>query len=181
MPLAAADGWAIAPSGTIFLVRSGKYRVEVLPPGGPPHAGAPVIYTPVKIGEAERKEYAADQARSGAINIGVENRNGEQTFSLSRGRPQGDGGPDASAFPASKPPFDPSQLFVDGKERLWVRRYQPAGRPALYDIFNNQGTLVASVQLPASRLVVGMGATSLYVAHVNDDDLQQLERYALPL
>ncbi len=181
VPLAAADGWAIAPSGTIFLVRSGKYRVEVLPPGGPPHAGAPVIYTPVKIGEAERKEYAADQARSGAINIGVENRNGEQTFSLSRGRPQGDGGPDASAFPASKPPFDPSQLFVDGKERLWVRRYQPAGRPALYDIFNNQGTLVASVQLPASRLVVGMGATSLYVAHVNDDDLQQLERYALPL
>ena len=62
-----------------------------------------------------------------------------------------------------------------------MRRYQSAGRPALYDIFNNQGTLVASVQLPASRLVVGMGATSLYVAHVNDDDLQQLERYSLPL
>ncbi|MEO5799334.1 MAG: hypothetical protein ABIZ70_14920 [Gemmatimonadales bacterium] len=181
VPLAAADGWAVSQSGTVFLVRSGTYRVEVIPRGGARRAGAPVAYTPVKIGEAERKEYSADLGRSGQINIGVENRNGEQTFSLSRGRPRGDDGPEASSFPAAKPPFDPSQLFVDGKERLWVRRYQPAGRTALYDVFNDQGALVSSIRLPAGRIVVGMGATSVYVAHINDDDLQLLERYPLPL
>lgn len=181
VPLSAADGWAVSPAGALFLVRTAPYRVEVYPRTGARRVGPAVPYTPVKIGEAERKEYAADVARTGSINIGVENRNGEQTFSLTRGRAQDDKGPDASLFPPNKPPFDAGQLFVDAKERLWVRRYQPAGRPALFDLFNDQGALIGSVRLPADRIVVGMGAASVYVAHINGDDLQLLERYALPL
>lgn len=181
VPLSAADGWAVSPAGALFVVRAGSYRVEVYPRNGTRRVGPAVQYTPVKIGEAERKEYSADLARTGSINIGVENRNGEQSFTMSRGRPRDESGPDASLFPATKPPFDAGQIFVDAKERVWVRRYQPAGRPALYDIFNDQGVLVSSVRLPANRIVVGVGATSLYVAHINDDDLQLLERYALPL
>ncbi|MEP6591478.1 MAG: hypothetical protein ABJC19_09870 [Gemmatimonadota bacterium] len=181
VPLAAADGWAVATSGTIYLVRSGSYHVETVSRQGARRVGANVVYSPVKIGEAERKEYAADVTRSGMINVGVENRNGEQTFTLGRGRPRDDEAPAASLFPATKPAFDPAQLFVDGKDRLWVRRYQPAGRAALYDVFNDQGALLASVRLPASRIVVGMGATSVYVAHITEDDLQRLERYPLPL
>ncbi len=181
VPLAASDGWAVAPSGTVYIVRAGNYHVEVVPRQGARKIGAAVAYQPVKIGEAERKEFSADAGRSGAINISVENRNGEQTFAMGRGRAQDDAGPPASLFPPTKPPFDPGQLFVDGKGRLWARRYQPAGRPALYDVFNDQGALVASVRLPASRQIVGMGAASVYVAAIDEDDLQRLERYALPL
>ena len=55
VPLAAADGWAVSANGTVFLVRAGTYRVEVISPSGVHKLGAQVAYTPVRIGDAEKK------------------------------------------------------------------------------------------------------------------------------
>lgn len=185
IPWAPADGWAVAPSGLLYLVRVSDYHVEVVPAQGAKRIGAPVPFAPVKIGTAEKEEYADGAARGGALSVSIENRNGEQSVAMARGK-SGPGGPgggslDDLPWPDAKPAFDPGQLWVDAKERLWVRRHQPAGRPALYDVFDERGARIASVRLPARRTIVGMGAHSVYVASYDDDDLQQLERYALPL
>jgi hypothetical protein len=180
IPLSPADGFAVAPSGLVYLVRAGDYHVEVIPREGAPRRGPRVPFTPVRLGAAERTEWQEAQAMNGGLQIGMENRNGEISVRMSRGRTPAAADEDLP-WPETKPAFDPGQVWVDGRDRLWVRRHQAAGRPPLYDVFNDRGVLVGSVVLPERRLVVGMGATSVYVVRVTEDDLQMLERYPLPL
>jgi hypothetical protein len=63
---------------------------------------------------------------------------------------------------------------------LWVRRSQPQGAPALYDVFDAQGRLVRQVALGKDMRIVGFGATSVYVARTDEDDLQYLLRFRRP-
>lgn len=182
MPYAPADGWAAAPSGRIYLVRADDYHVEVINPDGSRVKGQPVRHTPVRIGAAEREEYAAGVRRGGGLSVEMQIRNGEPSMRLSRGRPaQGTDVTVAENFPAVKPAFEPGDLWVDSRERLWVRRHQAAGQAPLYDVFDGRGSLVGSVRLPASRRIVGMGNGNVYVGRSDEDDLMYLERHALPL
>lgn len=179
VPLAPSDGWAASPAGRVFVVRAADYRVEVTQPDGSITRGAPVRWSPVRVTDKDKEEWRSELQRGGGIAVNMENRNGQLSMSLSRGRMP----PDATRadnFPEVKPPFDPAEVFVDGKERLWVRRHQPAGSVALYDVFDERGSLMMSVRLGASRQVAGMGANSVYVVRYDEDDLQHLERYALP-
>ena len=180
VPLSPSDGWAVSGSGTVYVARSGDYRVEVMAAGGARRTGNPVSYRAVPIGQAEREEYAQEQARNGAIGMRVEVVNGERTVSLSRNRPRGAPSADL-AWPRQKPPFAAGSLRVDRTGRVWVRRHQAAGVPALYDVFDAQGAHVGSVRFPADRVLVGFGASGLYAAYLDDVDLHHLERYALPL
>lgn len=179
VPLGPADGWAVSSSGVAYLVRVAPYRVEVLPATGARLRGPEVPYTPVRIGEAEKKEYGEASGRGGGLGMRTENNNGEVTMSLSRGRGQVDAWK-TMQFPATKPPFDPSQLHVDPTDRLWVRRHTAAGQPATYDVFSPAGVRVAVVRFPAGRRLLGFGARELYAIHYDEDDLQYLERYPVP-
>jgi hypothetical protein len=180
VPLAPADGFAVAPSGRVFLVRVADYHVDVINPDGSRVSGPRIPFTPVRITAADRAEFAASMRSGGALAVNMEIRNGEPSLSLNRGRLPDDA-PIGTNFPATKPAFDPADLWVDGRGRLWVRRYQAAGQAALYDVFSERGTLMGSVRLPTKSRVTGMGTASVYVARLDDDDLQHLERYALPL
>jgi hypothetical protein len=180
VPLSPSDGWAVSRSGTVYIARSGDYHIEVIAAGGGRRSGDAVSYRPVSIGSAEREEYAEEQARNGAVAMSVQVVNGERSVSLSRNRPQG-APPADLAWPRQKPPFEANSLRVDRTGRVWVRRSQSAGTPALYDVFDAQGAHVGSVRFPADRVLVGFGANALYAAHADDVDLHHLERYALPL
>jgi hypothetical protein len=179
VPLAPADGFAVASTGRIFVVRAATYQVEVLSPDGSRVVGPVNPYTPVRITEADREEFAANLRSGGALAVSMELRNGEASLGLSRGRLP-DGAQVGTNFPATKPAFDPGDLWVDGRGRLWVRRHQPAGAAPLYDLFNERGTLVGSVRMPPRTRVAGMGASSVYASRTDENDLQHLERYALP-
>ena len=179
VPLSPQDGWAVRPDGTVYLIRAGDYRVDVLRPDGTLRRGAPVATRPVPITTAEKEEYVADQQRSGGISIGIEMNNGQRSVSMNRGR-AGRSAIDGLPWPEAKPAFNAGSIWVDGKGRLWVNRYQRADAPWRYDIFDANGGLVATTVLPPGRRVVGMGAASVYLARFDDDDLQYLERYALP-
>ena len=180
VPLGASDGWSVSPSGRIYLVRASDYHVDVINPDGTRATGARVPFTPVRIGTEEKQEYASSMRRGGALSVQMENRNGEASLSLGRGQLPDDA-PLGTNFPATKPPFDPGDIWVDARERLWVRRHGAANQPALYDVFNERGTLVGSVRFPAGRRMAGMGNGVVYVARADEDDLMYLERYALPL
>jgi hypothetical protein len=179
IPLSPADGWAVSRSGLLFVVRAGDYHVEVITPTGAVVRGTPVGYQPVPITEPEKAEYLVESRRQGGLSIGVENNNGQMTFSLGRGAPRSDQTRELP-WPEVKPPFNPNDLWVDGLERLWVRRHQAANQPPRYDIFTPSGERMATVTLGANRRVVGMGEGTVYVARNDDDDLQYLERYQLP-
>jgi hypothetical protein len=56
-----------------------------------------------------------------------------------------------------------------------------AAQPNHYDVFGSDGRLLASLSLPRNRRIAGFGARSLYVVHYDNDGLQTLERYSMPL
>lgn len=180
IPLGAQDGWAVASNGMLYIVRAPGYRIDAVAPGGARVTGQSVSFSPVRITDAEKTEWIEEAARSGAISIGIESNGSEQSFSLARQRAVDDR-IRAMTFPATKPPFDAGQLFVDTKDRLWVRRHEAAGRVAAYDVFDARGNRVAVVRLPAGRSIVGFGARGVYLRHVDEDDLMHLERYVVPV
>jgi hypothetical protein len=179
VPFSPEDGWAVRPDGAVYVVRAGDYHVEVIYPGGRTQRGAPVATRPVPITTAEKEDFVAEWQRSGGISIGVEVNNGQRSVALSRAR-GGRSAIDGLPWPEAKPPFDAGSIWVDADGRLWVHRNQPAGRPWLYDVFDTAGGHVASVRLPAGRRIAGMGTRGVYLARFDEDDLQYLERYALP-
>lgn len=180
VPLGASDGWAVTSSGRVYVVRAADYHVDVINPDGSRVSGTRVSFTPVRIGTAEKEEFAAAMRRGGALSVQMENRNGETSLSLGRGQLP-PGAELGTNFPPTMPPFNAGDLWVDSRDRLWVRRSQPAGQAPLYDVFNERGTLMGSVRFTAGRRIAGMGNGVVFVARSDDDDLQYLERYALPL
>ena len=82
-------------------------------------------------------------------------------------------------WPEFLPPFVGTSVFAPNG-LLWVPRATAAGRPPLFDIINGRGVLVERVELPARTKLVGFGANSIYVVRLDEDDLQYLQRHALP-
>jgi hypothetical protein len=84
-----------------------------------------------------------------------------------------------SSWPEFLPPYNGSAMFApDGL--LWIPRLTAAGRPPLYDIIDGRGALRERVELPPRTKLVGFGVNSLFLVRMDADDLQYLQRYALP-
>ncbi len=179
VPLAAADGWAVADDGAVAVVRSGDYRVDWYR-GGSLTRGRSLDVPRVPIGRAEREEWAAEQQRNGGLGVAVSVENGQVSVSMARRSGQQPGDLSALPWPEAKPPFVAGSARVDGLGRVWVQRSQPAGTRALYDVFDSQGGHLAAVRFPGGRRLVGFGALGLYAVEVGAFDLLTLERYALP-
>lgn len=181
VPLAGGDGWAVGATGAVALARVGDYRVDWTQPDGTMRRGTAVRYDRVRVGSAEKKEWAQQQQLSGGVGMQVEDNNGRVSVSFARNRPGQSPETDGLKWPDFKPPFDNATLVVDRAGRVWVQRHLVAGRAPQYDVFGPDGVLTATVSFPANRRLVGFGAAGLYAIAVDDDGLQTLERYALPL
>ncbi|MEZ4424620.1 MAG: hypothetical protein R3E98_14520 [Gemmatimonadota bacterium] len=180
IPLAAADGWAVARDGRVAFVRSGStWHVEWVGAGAGPVTGPPVRYQPVRIGTAEKREWVETAAqRGGGVGISVEMDNGSVRTSFARG-----GGSrsaiDDYTWPETKPAFEPGDIQVDPQGRVWVRLHREAGEAPLYAIVDANGRPLGEVELEPDRRLIGFGDGTAYVVHVDDMDLQYLERYRL--
>ena len=64
---------------------------------------------------------------------------------------------------------------------VWVLRTRSAGdKTPVYDVFDKTGALVKKASLNPNSRVVGFGNGTVYVARIDDDDLQFLQRYKRP-
>lgn len=183
-PLSSRDAWAVAPDGRVALVSVTDYHVEWHEANGRRVVGKPVPFRPVPVRQADKEEYQADAATSG-LSMSVEDRNGQVSASFRRGGPPGGRAPDGRSalgdleWPSVKPPFNPAGVRVSSDGDLWVERYVPAGAPRQYDVFGSDANLKLRVTLPAGRRLVALGQGVVYTRHLDNDDLQYLERYAV--
>jgi hypothetical protein len=83
-------------------------------------------------------------------------------------------------WPKLLPPFLPDAVWFASDGRLWVRRTTAAGAPPSFDLIDRAGAVVTRLQLPPRTRVVGFGRNTVYLARIDDDDLEYLERYRLP-
>jgi hypothetical protein len=169
-PYSPDDGWAVTPDGRIALARATGYHVEWVAPGGRRTAGPSLPYEPVKIGKAEKEQWA-DQRAKGAVMI-MRTPQGSQTMRAPKPNI------DEQDWPETKPPFEAQGVFATPEGEIWIRVSQPADAKApVFDVVDAAGRLVKRVQLPDGRRLVGFGKGTLYAAQTDADDLEWLERY----
>ena len=162
-PFSAEDAWLPFADGAIALVRVQDYHVDWILPDGRRIAGAPIAFTPVRVTDRDRSDFAS--ARGG----GSGTKGG--------GAPPA---PPALDWPEVKPPFAGADAFAGSDGRVWIRRYGEAGAKATrYDVIDRRGVIVARVDVPNEGRVVGFGARSVYVVRKDADDLQYLQRFGL--
>jgi len=179
-PLSPRDDWAVAQDGRVAVVSAADYSVTWIHPDGHEMTGPANDYRPVRVGEAERELWSGAMMRSG-LSVGMQMSGaGERSVSLTRG---GGGGPrspfDSADWPDVAPAFRYGGAVVAPNGDLWVERYVPSGDDPLYDVFDEQGQKRGELRLPAGRQVVGFGNGTVYLARIDQDDLQWLERYRL--
>lgn len=174
-PFSPTDDWGVTPDGRVGVARVGDYHVEWL--GAAPVVGRPVPYARVPVSKADKDAYARraqDQRGRFAVTDG-----GPGPRSGGGAPPSAPKLPDPE-WPEFKPPFASNGVLASPDGRLWVQRSQPANAAALYDVFDGAGRLVKQVRLAPNSRVVGFGASSVYVAYTDDDELQHLQRFRRP-
>ena len=184
IPLSPQDAWGVASDGSIVLARSADYHIDWIGTDGSVVSGSPVPFETITIGTDEKREWARSQAETGGgISIAVEVNNGALTTRFGRGGGGRDEDEDLDqyAWPESKPPFYGTRITVDPENRAWVRRHVDAGEPTTYDVFDRAGERIATFELPYRSRVVAFGALGVYVASLDEYDLNYLHRYAMPM
>lgn len=179
VPFGGGDTWGVATDGSLFIARSGDYRVEYHRAAGSVRAGPPMDVRRVGIGTDEKLEWIDESARNGGVGVSVEVENGRRQVSMGRSTGQR-AELDSYDWPEAKPPFENARIRIDSGGNGWVRRSLPAGEPPLYDVFDTQGRHVKSVRFPESRTLLGFGDGLLYAARTDEFDQQFLERYDVP-
>jgi hypothetical protein len=58
-----------------------------------------------------------------------------------------------------------------------VSRHVASDAPPTYDVIDNSGKVVSRVVLPKRTRLVGFGNGTVYLARIDEDDLQYLQRY----
>jgi hypothetical protein len=173
------DQWAVAPDGRVAVVCPEPYRVLFLETGGARIEDPPIPYARIPVTDAEKNAWLKSMAQP--VAQVMTNVNGSKTIRYSPPAPQAR----PQEWPEFLPPFvagptlnGAARFSPDGM--LWIERSVAAKSLPLYDIVDRSGVLAYRVTLPPRSRVVGFGASAIYVAVFDDDDIQRLQRYRIP-
>jgi hypothetical protein len=173
-----AEAWDVAGDGRVARLTPSPYRVIWLD-AGKATPGPVQPYTPIKVTEADKALYKVNLAKAPRIQMTF---GGPGGGTRSSSTPQS-GPPQAEPeFSETMPPFTGRGAVLATPEgEAWVLRTRPASdKVPTYDVFDRTGALVKKVMLNPSSRVVGFGKGTVYVARIDDDDLQYLQRYKKP-
>ena len=181
-PYPARDGTAVLSDGRVVVVHATDYRVEILRDGRRVVEGPRVAYTPLAVGRDERDAFRDDAIRRPRGSITVSGANGKPLQGAERDAARREINIPDDAFPSRMSPIvDERATFVDPADRIWVARTWAASTTdRLFDVFNDRAELVARVTIRNRGRVVGFGKSSVYVVTPDDDDVEWIERYAMP-
>jgi hypothetical protein len=173
-PFGGADVLAVAPDGRLAIVHHEPYSVEFVNEAGQRSKGQPIKYDRIKVSEAHKQEWRERQKNT--FGMMMTNENGRRSASMMPNNnvqdPESWGG-------EYLPPFLNGQAVANFSNDgyLWVQRTGPAGQPPTFDVIDRAGNLATRVVLPKKARLLGFGNGAVYVARVDDDDLQYLTKY----
>jgi hypothetical protein len=178
------DAWVASPDGRIAVVRAEPYRVEWIPPAGPPVTGPVIRHEPVPITQAEKEVIASGAGGSrGRISVTM----GMVPAGAVAGSPPSALSPmrvDELLFAKVKSPVnlrDGRRPMLDERGMLWVERNQPAEvKGSVFDVFDGKGDLVDRIGLPLGSRLVGFDPQWVYTARGDADGFDHLQRFPLP-
>jgi hypothetical protein len=189
-PLAAEDAVAVAADGRVAIVRVRDYHLEWFDATRARTVGPAVSYEPIRVTSAEKRAFMDAQVVPGQITVNT--AGGDRSMPMPRppgatASPPRGGPPIPEPFaeenipwPAQKPPFLATGASIANDGRLWVLRTTAFDDVVpRYDVFDDSGRLTMRVELAKRTRLVGFGRGVVYVARLDDDDVQHLQRYRL--
>lgn len=167
------DHWVVSHDGRVAFVHPEPYRVDFVAANRSVVENPPIAYDRVRVDDALKKQFKEERERP-RMALVYGRGGGGSSMQMMPGRYT-----EPAEWPDYLPPYLSTSVFgPDGM--LWIPRATSAGRPPLYDIVDGRGRLSERVQLAPRTRLVGFGANSVYIVRLDDDDLQYLQRYALP-
>lgn len=168
------DIWGVFPDGRVLLLRANGYVPEIVMPNGQRRRAAALPYPRLPVTEADKRTMM-DSVRK-AIDEGIRQSAGMV--------PAGTQMPrfdlvEPDPWQTEKPPFTGDRVLVDSRGRAWVPVVDrtPGQR---YDLLNADGAIVDAIKLPPKVQLLGFGASGMYTALRDEDDLLVLRRHPLP-
>jgi hypothetical protein len=173
-PFAGADAMVIAPDGRVAVVRHEPFSVDYISENGQRTRGQPIRYEKVKVSEGHKAEWRERQR--GATMMMMTNDNGRRSATMAPNNNVQDPESWGGEF---MPPFlnGTNNLVFSNDGYLWVARTGPAGMAPTYDIIDRGGNVVQRVVLPKRHRLLGFGNSAIYLARLDEDDLQYLQKY----
>lgn len=149
-----ADGWGVAPDGSVAIVRGSPYRVDWIGPGGAVTKGPVIEVDPIPMTDADKAAFTS--TAGGGASVGARaTTGGGDAGGLSGLEPE---------FAATKAPFAPADVVVSPDRQVWVQRSRPAGATTvIYDVFDRRGRRIDRLEFPDGNRVVGFGRGVVYV------------------
>jgi hypothetical protein len=172
------DVWQVDPAGRIAFVRSGDYHVEWRDPDGRVMRGPRMPVVPLPVRAADRTDYVrrfmmtAPVAGRGSAGMEATPAELSSPEAVARTVPH-------QEFAKVRPPFTDFTPRIAPDGMLWVERSVPSGGAPTFDLFDSRGVRRRSVVLPAGRRLVAVGTRGAYLAAVDDDGVERLERYVV--
>jgi hypothetical protein len=173
-PFAGADAMVIAPDGRVAVVRHEPFSVDYISETGQRTRGQPIRYEKIKVSEGHKAEWRERQR--GATMMMMTNDNGRRSATMAPNNNVQDPESWGGEF---MPPFlnGTNNLVFSNDGYLWVARTGPAGMAPTYDIIDRGGNVVQRVVLPKRHRLLGFGNSAIYLARLDEDDLQYLQKY----
>jgi hypothetical protein len=168
------DIWGVFPDGRVMMLRANGYVPEIVMPNGQRRRAAALPYPRLPVTEADKRTMM-DSVRK-AIDEGIRQSAGMvpagtqmPRFDLVEPEP----------WQTEKPPFTGQVILVDARGRAWVPVVDrtPGQR---YDLLNADGAIVDAIKFPPRVHLLGFGASGMYTALRDEDDLLVIRRHPLP-
>ena len=174
-PFNGADQMLVAPDGRVAVAHFDPYSIDFVSETGQRVRGQPIKYDKLKISEGHKREWRERQKTATGLQMTVDN-NGRRSATMGPAGQTQDPEVWGGEF---MPPFlgGNNTLSFSNDGYLWVQRTGPAGQPPTFDVIDRAGNLAQKVVLPKRARLIGFGNGAVYVARLDEDDLQYIQKY----
>jgi len=185
-PLVPRDDWVVLPDGKVAVIRAADYHVDYYAPNRTMTSGPAAAYDKIRVDDAVKKMVESDRARNqrNGIRMTVEAGPGGTRREAQVGGGRGGDAqlPPLTDWPDYVPAFLQNAAAARPNGEVWVlRARKPGDDIPMYDVFDATGRVIGKVSLPVKSRLVGFGQGTVYLIRLDDDDLQYLQRYRLPM
>lgn len=178
---AAQDVWQASLDGRVAVARSGDYHVDWIGADGRVVRGARIPFQsrPVSMDDriAHVRKFLENSSISGRDAAGGLSPLPQEMLEPDAVRKDAE----TQEHAATHPPFTETTPHIDATGAVWVERSMPLGRPQTWDVIGATGTLVGRIGMPKGRRLAALSARWLYAVATDEDGLQRVERYRLPV
>ncbi len=171
-PVAWTDDWAMLPDGTIAIVRGRDYRVDFVDAHGKMTSGPKLPFEWQRLSDDD-KTNILDSTKTA-----IEKMRAAQLARIARPgfTPQPMQFVTINELPEYRPAFQAGAVRADADGNLWVRTSKMVNGGAVYDVINNNGTLIDRVQMRPGRVIAGFAVGGVVYLGVADGEITRLER-----